>query len=172
MSEFTNTSPPIEFRMVSTGLKRARFDLYPVKDQNTEEHVKSAISWLRKEREMTNIQVRWKLSNDDGFLPEQVPNEAIIADLRTTIGSWEAYVTELEEEIKKIKQERKNEENAEVKKLKKELLKDAEVAHWKQLSEKRQAEATKLRKDISDLVTRLHNQGKDSSGKEVITSIK
>lgn len=172
MSEFTNTSPPIEFRRVSTGLTRVRFDLYPVKGQNTESEVRLAIAWLRKEAGMRTSQVRWKLPEDNKPLPDQIPIEAIITELKIEIGSLKAYTAELEDIIKTMKRDCNNKQQTEDKRLRKELLKEELVAHWKQVADKRQAEATKLRKDISDLVTRLHNQGKGSSGNEVVTSIK
>jgi len=159
MIQITKTEPPIEYEEDKMGLREARFALYPVMGIHTEEQALSAMKWLRSISKNATVQIRWLGKPYLNDLPEKIPDSAIIANLREEIGKQESYIEELEVKIKALTHQSKLENSQETKKLKKELLKDEQVAHYKSLYEKKVKEVTKLRQDISSLITKLH-QGK------------
>jgi chromosome segregation ATPase len=160
MIQLTKTDPPIKYEEDKSDPKRIRFSLYPIKDVHTEEHALSAMKWLRNSLRNVTVQIRWLGKPNLNDLPEKIPEIAIIANLREEIGKLESYIGELEAEIKALTHQSKLETSQETKKLKKELLKDEQVAHYKSLYEKKVEEVKKLRQDISSLITKLH-QGKN-----------
>jgi hypothetical protein len=148
--EQTETQPPIDFEWYLTGPQGARFVLFPETGFHTPEDVKRARSWLYRNHDVVSIQIRWKSAGDKTEQPMKIPDSAIISELRRQIGENEAYIQELEEKLK-------GEDVAQNRTLKKELLKETTIASLNKRLTKLLNENIGLRKNISDLVTRLNN---------------
>lgn len=147
--EQTQTDPPIDFEWHLTGPKGARFVLYPIKDQHSEEDVKRARIFLYQNRDVVSMQVRWVVKGDKAPPPEKIPEFIIIKQLKEEIGKKESYIMELEERARK-------ESTDERRQFKKEIQR--EELYTKQNEKLRQVEKENknLRGTISDLVTKLN----------------
>jgi hypothetical protein len=148
-NEYTETEKPVAYTYYLTGPQGARFELYPVKDDHTEEDVKLAKTWLYRNQDVVSIQVRWVNPNDDRPNPEKIPDFIMLKQLKIQIGELESYILELEQKLK-------TREMDETRQLKKEIQSEKTYKQLKKQLDKKEQEAVSLRKEISQLVMRLN----------------
>jgi predicted RNase H-like nuclease (RuvC/YqgF family) len=148
MSQFEETlcEPRIKYEWYLTGPQGARYILYPIKDVHSKEDVNKAKAWIHKNFDVVSLQVRWIKEDDDSPMPERLPDEAIISNLRQQLGAKEAYIEELEEKLKdkEVSQDKQHRQTVK----KEDMYKSLE----KQLN-KAKKEIIRLHKAISDCVT-------------------
>lgn len=153
--EKTEGTKPIEYEFWITGPQGARFALYPVKDEHTEEDVLRAKRWLHNNQDVVSLQVRWIKSQDDQPQTEKIPDYIIIKNLKVEIGQKDSYILELEDKINNL-QEEKTKENIltkqDRKEFKKELFFQQLVLQIKALEDK----VSKCNKDNEQLIIRMH----------------
>jgi hypothetical protein len=149
--EQTNSNPPIDFEWYLTGPQGARFILYPVKGQHSEEDVKRARQSLYREQDVVSMQVRWVKAGDNTPPPEKIPEYIINKELKREIGEKESYIQELEDNAQKdnVVQRRQ---------LKKEIQSEELYKQLKSENTKLKKENQNLRGTISDLITKLNSK--------------
>jgi len=145
----TETPNPIEFEDDVTGPQGARFVLYPVKGVHTEEDVRKARLWIRFNRDVVSMQIRWKNAGDDKPPPDKFPDFLIIKNLKKEIGELKSYIEELEYKLQK-------EETAQIKQLKKDIQREKLYKDLNSQLAQARKEITKLRETVSDLITKLN----------------
>lgn len=153
-TELTETPNPIEYESWITGPQGARFALYPIKDTHTEEDIRTAKHWLKNNRDVVSLQVRWKHQGDTTPNPEKIPDHLIIKNLQKEIGQEKSYSEELEDQLRKCKEAKEEKlklTNADMLEIKKETLYKNKTEQIKSLELK----IKKLDKDKAELLARV-----------------
>jgi len=149
--EKTQTEPSINFESYITGPNGARFTLFPIREQHTDEDVRKAKRWLHAQRDVLNLKVEWSKPVVMRPSSEKIPDKAIIKNLQKEIGELKSYIDELE--YKLVQQS-----TVQNKQIKHEVKLDATYKTLKKQVKDVVAQNTKLRKDISDLVIKLNHE--------------
>lgn len=126
------------------------YSLYPVRGIDTPKDIKIVKDLIKKQTPDARIHIRWKDPDDTSSIPLKVPENAIIKNLQKTVGQNEAYIQELEEQIKTLKD---TENKIISKENKKELMKDVMIKQYSNKVKELTRQIELMRKDNSDLIS-------------------
>ena len=153
--EKTEGTKPIDYEFWITGPQGARFALYPVRDEHTEEDVLRAKRWLHNNQDVVSLQVRWVRLQDDQPQTEKIPDHIIIKNLNVEIGKRDAYILELEDTIAKL-QEEKTKETVLTKQERKDFKKEVFFQQLLLQIKALELSNSKCKKDNEQLIIRMH----------------